>query len=325
MSLLEDSHSMETTEIVTLKALTLNDGAEFFETAIRLKCRGYQSFSSATKSICKKLVDEVGGLPLALDQVALSLRESDGIGCPSEYLEDYVTNLQGSEDEKKLKLLNTTAFEVTQWVSKKCLSVETTWNDNIATITNHSEAAMLSYILSLLSHWPDKIPTCILNEGSPPVEEHLAEALTDQLRRGAILALMTKFSLFSVLNEWNKHYITVHCLVQLCLRRGLADPEQCDIARGNAQKLIEKALEDVNGDRELRELIQKNKNEVERIKSRNDIANRHNGVPRKPAKSNCIEQNVQQGRGMKCDLYLPIIVCLTLFVFVVKILSLLQI
>ncbi|CAG2196366.1 unnamed protein product [Mytilus edulis] len=178
------------------------------------------------------LVEELGGLPLALEQAAAHIKS---IKCS---VEDYVKRFE----KKRIKLLK--AAQSSMKISKDRLAVATTWQMNIEYISRQSEkeglgtaAITVMEIASFL--FADDIPKCIFNVGNPVVEDNdLTDALDDDVGCGQIIEILTRFSLFQIMKDM---CLSVHRLVQEVIRDNLSqDRRQCILQ--HALRMVNKAL-----------------------------------------------------------------------------------
>ncbi|CAC5416526.1 unnamed protein product [Mytilus coruscus] len=136
------------------------------------------------------LVEELGGLPLALEQAAAHKKS---IKCS---FSDYVRKFE----KKRLKLLKTAPSLIK--VNKSRLAIATTWQLNIDYITRQSKieglgtaAATVIQIASFL--FADDIPLELINVGSPFVDDSsLVEVLEDEMGCKQVIEILTRFSLF---------------------------------------------------------------------------------------------------------------------------------
>ena len=153
----------------------------------------------------EKLVQQLGGLPLALEQAGAYIKS---LSCTiPEYLEQY--NLQ------RLRLLNRQkTTPVTVYESTERLAVRTTWHLNFEhikkAVDNGNAACKFLYASAFLN--ANEIQKDIINIGKPPVEdEEFKECVKTTFGRQQIIKLLTDFSLFRKTASSN---LRVHHLVQ---------------------------------------------------------------------------------------------------------------
>ena len=190
---------------IELKSFNTEEGIQF------MKVRTGKDSLNEDKSI-DELVQELGGLPLALEQAAAyvkSLRCSFG-----DYLHEY--------KEERLTLLNQKKARLpVQKTSKDRLAVITTWSLNFSYVLKLSEEYNLGCASSTVMEMsaflaPDDIPFEIINEGIPVVEDQeLKDCSKRALGPTKILSLLTKFSLFQQISP---NSYSVHRLVQEVVR-----------------------------------------------------------------------------------------------------------
>ena len=164
----------------------------------------------------KELAQELGGLPLALEQAAAYIK---ALECSiHSYLQQY--------QSQKSTLLNTkSAKPHTEIYSEARLAVQTTWLLNFSYIEKGEKdqglgkaAALFMKIAAYLS--PDEILVDILNIGAPEVEhEDLKKRLEMPIGVKQIIDLLIRFSLFKRKSDGT---LRIHRLVQETLR------DRCD-------------------------------------------------------------------------------------------------
>ena len=168
----------------------------------------------------KSLAQELGGLPLALEQAAAYIK---ALKCSIlSYLQQYHV--------QKSTLLNVkSAKPHTEIYSEERLAVQTTWLLNFSYIANVEKdeglgkaAAFFMKIAAYLS--PDEIPVEILNVGAPEVEHgDLKKRLQLPLGAVQIVELLVKFSLFK---RKTRGTLNIHRLVQETLRDSLSSGDE---------------------------------------------------------------------------------------------------
>ena len=179
------------------------------------------------------LVDELGGLPLALEQAAAHIKS---IKCS---FEDYIKRFQ----KKRLKLLKTATQSAP--ICKDRLTVKTTWQLNIDYICQESmseglgtSAKTVMEITSFL--FPDDIPKELINVGSPVVEDDdINDTLEDEVGLKQVLEILTRFSLFQ---STRGDSLCVHRLVQEVIRDSIKNEDK-HIILLNAIRMVNFALD----------------------------------------------------------------------------------
>ncbi|KAJ7380960.1 hypothetical protein OS493_004552 [Desmophyllum pertusum] len=189
-----------------LNPWSLDESVEFLKKRTELPPSSYQDQG------VEELVEELGGLPLALEQAAAYIK---ALKCSIQsYLQQY--HLQ------KCTLLNVeSAKPRAEIYTEARLAVETTWLLNFSYISNGEKdqglgkaAAFFMKIAAYLS--PDEIPIEILNVGAPEIEHgDLKKRLEMPLGATQIVELLVKFSLFK---RKSNDSLSIHRLVQENLR-----------------------------------------------------------------------------------------------------------
>jgi tetratricopeptide (TPR) repeat protein/predicted HTH transcriptional regulator len=151
-----------------------------------------------------RLADELGYLPLALEQAA-GYVEQTGISL-SEYLELFRAKQSELWTEDTLK-----------GVDHESLS--TTWNLAIETIRRESVAAILHTITFLA---PDDIPRMIFSSSKEIGHAELNEVLQNPLSVNESIASLRRYSLI----QTNDETFSIHRLVQTVVRDSLSKPVQ---------------------------------------------------------------------------------------------------
>ena len=192
-----------------LNPWSLDESVEFLKKRTELPYISYQDQEE------KELAQELGGLPLALEQAAAYIKALKY--SIKSYLQQY--------DVQKSTLLNVeSAKPRTEIYNEARLAVESTWFLNINYISNVERdqglgkaAAFFMKVAAYLS--PDEIPDEILNVGAPEVEhEDLKKRLKLPLGAVQIVDLLVKFSLFK---QTTPDTLSMHRLVQETLRNSL--------------------------------------------------------------------------------------------------------
>ena len=193
-----------------LNPWSLDESVEF------LKKRTELPFSSCQDQEEKNLAEELGGLPLALEQAAAYIK---ALKCPiHSYLLQYHV-------QKSLLLNFKSAKPRAEIHNEERLAVQTTWLLNFSYISNVEKdeglgkaAAFFMKIAAYLS--PDEIPVEILNVGAPEVDHgDLKKRLELTLGAEQIVELLVKFSLFK---RRQRDTLSIHRLVQETLRDSLS-------------------------------------------------------------------------------------------------------
>ena len=183
----------------------------------------------------EKLVERLGGLPLALEQAGAYIKS---LPCKlSQYLELY--------DKQRLRLLDRQiATPVSEYDSPERLAVRTTWHLNFEhikqAVDDGKAASRFLYASAFLN--PNEIQKNLINVGEPPVEdEEYCECVETSLGRQHVLKLLTDFSLFK---ETPSSNLSVHHLVQEVVQDNLDDnPEEKIQSVINAIRMLHHAFQ----------------------------------------------------------------------------------
>ncbi len=192
-----------------LNPWSLDESVEFLKKRTELPSSRYQEEGE------KELAQELGGLPLAIEQAAAYIK---ALKCSIQsYLQQYHV--------QKSTLLNVeSAKPRAEIYNEERLAVQTTWRLNFSYISNVEKdqglgnaAAFFMKIAAYLS--PDEIPVEILNVGAPEIEHgDLKQRLELPLGAVQIVDLLVKFSLFK---RKTPDTLSIHRLVQEALKESL--------------------------------------------------------------------------------------------------------
>ena len=196
---------------IELKCLTDEEGIQFLR--MRTGAAGEDD------SEIRELVQELGGLPLALDQAAAYIR------CLHQPIKEY---LKKYRKQKLLLLKKKKARSLVENTSPERLAVHTTWSlnfDHISQISKKMELGEIPTLVMKVSAFlgPDDIPYEVINEGLNKVDD--TEAISDLCDQAEIVCLLTKFSLFQ---RYGAHSFRVHRLVQEVIRSDM-EKEQTEL------------------------------------------------------------------------------------------------
>ena len=205
---------IEEEQCIELRNLTEDEGVQF------LKMRTRTEDAKEDRTI-RELFNELGGLPLALEQAAAYIRcvRSDFASYLAKYKKEKLSLL------KKRQVPRSVAD-----TSKDRLAVHTTWTLNFDYVSHMSEergfgqaAALVMDIFAFLA--PDDIPIAVINQGLPPVENKGLRAI-DCLDANELVSILTRFSLFQR-NSASSY--SVHRLVQEVIRNRLDDDRVVEV------------------------------------------------------------------------------------------------
>ncbi|XP_045188920.2 uncharacterized protein LOC123546576 [Mercenaria mercenaria] len=229
-----DEFNVKLKDCITLDILTERESAQFMTT--RSGCKNDKNDHSL-----EILIEELGGLPLALEQAAAHIKT---LHCTfKEYLEKF--------NRKRLKILKASRSRFN--VSKERQAVRTTWQLNFDYIDKQSEeeglgcaAVTVMEISAFL--YADEIPLTILNVGSPEIlDEDLLDAFQEEIGVKQVAEILARFSLFS---RCGGSTLSVHRLVQEVIRENLTDSDRKAFILQCATRMINKALEITQSPRE---------------------------------------------------------------------------
>ena len=185
-----------------LQSFTKEEGALFL-----MKRTGLEGESLYKEAI--DLAEELGGLPLALEQAAAHI-SALLIPCTFKaYLDKY--------QKRRRYLLEQHPLTALRVEAQHRLSVYTTWQMNFESVAEKSPAAAtMMRIASFLES--ENIPFEVINHGLPTLDQvELREAASSDI--SGVLEVLTCYSLFSV-NQQSKVF-SVHKLVQEVIRESL--------------------------------------------------------------------------------------------------------
>ncbi|VDI48370.1 Hypothetical predicted protein [Mytilus galloprovincialis] len=215
-------------DCIHLQTLSNDEGVQF----IIKRTERYVQHETEKDSIFK-LVDDLGGLPLALEQAAAHIKVLE---CSfSDYLARF--------EKKRLKLLTKTAstsFET----NKERLTVLTTWLLNMDYIRKQSEEEGLGISAVLIMNvasffFADDIPIELFNNGEPNIEVLDAhETLSDPVGVKQVVEILTRFSLFQ---RCRTNSLSVHRLVQEIIRNNICINKRQQVIQ-SAIRMVNKAL-----------------------------------------------------------------------------------
>jgi tetratricopeptide (TPR) repeat protein len=210
-ALANDIRDYDETRCLRLKCFEIEEGKKFLFRRVAIV------HDEEVHIVAEKLVQQLGGLPLALEQAGAYIKS---LPCTiSQYLELY--------DSQRLRLLNRQkATPVSVYDSRERLAVRTTWHLNFEhikqTVDDGKAAIRFLYASAFLN--PNEIQKDIINVGEPPVEDgEFSECVKTTLGRQQVLKLLTDFSLFK---ETLSSNLSVHHLVQEVIQDNLNQEEE---------------------------------------------------------------------------------------------------
>jgi tetratricopeptide (TPR) repeat protein len=160
--------------------------------------------------VAQRLCEELGGLPLALDQAGA-------------YIEETECGLAKYEQRYKRQRGKVLAERRGDLVKDHPLPVATTWNLSFEQVEQRSPmAADLLRVCAFLA--PDAIPETIMTEGASQLGPHLAELGADADGLDEAVEVLRAYSL--VRRDAEQETLSVHRLVQAVLRDQMGQEEQ---------------------------------------------------------------------------------------------------
>ncbi len=207
--LVDEISSLRKDRCLILKCLEVEEAKQFMFSRTGL------TRDDIADGVAESLVNELGGLPLALEQAGACIK---ALGCSlSDYLEQFQT--------ERLKLLESQrAKPASLYESPRRLAVHTTWLLNIKHI---KESRHGMYAVRLMNAFaflnPNEIEEELVNVGERPIEDKaFRDCVSSPLGRRQVVKLLTDFSLFMYVHA---HSVSTHRLVQELVRENL-DPEE---------------------------------------------------------------------------------------------------
>ncbi|XP_028414268.1 uncharacterized protein LOC114537435 [Dendronephthya gigantea] len=205
--LVEEVSSLHEDRCFTLKCPNVDESKQF------LFLRTGLINDQNANSIAESLVEELGRLPLALEQAGACIK---ALSCSLfEYHEQYKT--------ERLKLLEIQkAKPASFYESSERLAIHTTWLLNIKHIRESSNGAHAIRLMNAFAFFnANEIEPELVNIGERPIEDkEFHHCMNSPLGRRQVVKLLTDFSLFTYVNTRS---ITVHRVVQELIRENL-DP-----------------------------------------------------------------------------------------------------
>ena len=227
---------LRTENCLELDAFSVDESFEFLK-----KRTGLPSAFENQEEGVKELAQELGGLPLALEQAAAYISE---LKCsPKSYLEQY-------REQKSVLLNREIAKPCSEVYSEARLAVQTTWRLNFSYIENDETDEGLgkasSFFMEIAKYlFPDEIPIEILNVGAPEIDnKYLKDRLKMPIGAEQIVDLLLRFSLFKRKSDDS---LSIHRLVQEALKERYSDGGETDKAFSSAIRMLHHAFLDCVG------------------------------------------------------------------------------
>ena len=214
-----------TDDFLELSCFSVEDGALFL-----MKRTGLQGESLDPDAIC--LTNELGALPLALEQAAAYITTSPIPLSFTEYLEKY--------QAVKMRLLKQQPATALSIEAQHRLSVHTTWELNFEFVKEQSPAAASMMRISAFLD-SENVPIDVINPGLPELDqEELRECARSRIDIASILKVLSSYSLYSV-DPQNKVFF-VHKLIQEVVRASLTQSQRLE-ALVAATRVLHHALQ----------------------------------------------------------------------------------
>ena len=212
--LIEDIPSLAKERCFSLACLEVEEAKQFLFQRTEI--------SADESSVAEKIAEELGGLPLALEQAGACIKSTR---CSfADYLEQYQKEHLGLLERQ-------TAKPVSVHEAPERLAVHTTWLLNISHIKKSPDGMSAIRLMNTFAFLnPTEIEQELVNVGEPPIED---EAFRNCMRSHfgclAVVKLLTDFSLFMYVHA---HSVSTHRLVQELVRENLD-------AEGRAESFVD--------------------------------------------------------------------------------------
>ena len=219
-----------------LDAFSVAESTEFLKKRIVLS----SAFENQGEGV-KELAQELGGLPLALEQAAAYI---SALKCSAQsYLEQY-------REQKSILLNRKSAKPCSEVYSESRLAVQTTWRLNFSYVENDETDEGLgkaaSFFLKIATYLsPDEIPIEILNVGAPEIDhKYLKDHLKMPIGAKQTVDLLLRFSLFKRKSDDS---LSIHRLVQETLKERYSNEGETEKALSSAIRMLHHAFLDCVG------------------------------------------------------------------------------
>ena len=203
--LIEDVPSLAKECCLSLTCLEVEEAKQF------LFLRTGISDDENASSMAQKIAEELGGLPLALEQAGACIKSTR---CNfANYFEQY--------QKEHLRLLERRkAKPASVYEAPERLAVHTTWLLNISHIKESPDGMSAIRLMNAFAFLnPTEIEQELVNVGEPPIEdEAFRDCLSSHFGCRAVVKLLTDFSLFKYVHA---HSVSTHRLVQELVRENL--------------------------------------------------------------------------------------------------------
>ena len=198
-------------DFLELSCFSVEDGALFL-----MKRTGLYGESLDPDAIC--VSEELGALPLALEQAAAYIKTSPITLTFTEYLEKY--------QEVKMRILKQQPITALSIEAQHRLSVHTTWELNFEFVKEQSPAA--AYLMRISAFLDSEgVPIDTINPGFPEIDQdELRECARSKIDIAFILKVLSSYSLYSV--DQRSNVFSVHKLVQEVVRASLTPSQRVE-------------------------------------------------------------------------------------------------
>ena len=219
----QEAANIKSEDCVTLECLSEKEAISFMQKRTNITTAASGDESSQELDAVRNLIDELGGLPLALEQAGSHIK---ALQCTySQYLEDFKKHKIKLIQEKKAK-------PSSEDISKERLAVHTTWLMNFeyaSQLAKESGLEELTTVVIEVSAFlsPDDIPCDVINRGYSLVEPQGDAPLeVSPVVVRNVVDILTKFSLFQ---SYSDDCFCVHRLVQQVIQSRLTDERREDV------------------------------------------------------------------------------------------------
>lgn len=191
---------------IPVEKMELSEGIEFLLRRAKLLSpdESLESVSQALRTSAQRLVEELDGLPLALEQAAAYIEELE---CT---LAEYLTLFK----KHRLALLKRQSHLSTDYP----LTVANTWALSFAQVEQANPAAAELLRLCSFLH-PDAIPEAMLTEGARELGPVLQPVASDSFLLNEAIQVLRRYSLIK--RDPEERVLNVHRLVQVVLKEHL--------------------------------------------------------------------------------------------------------
>ena len=218
-------------DCVTLECLSEKEAMSFMQKRTNITTGASGDESSQELDAVRDLVNELGGLPLALEQAGSHIKALQCTYC--QYSEEF--------KKRKIKLIQQKkAKSPSEDISTLRLAVHTTWLMNFEYASQLAKESGLEELTSVVIEVsaflsPDDIPCDVINQGYS-VEEHHGEAPLEvsPVVVKNVVDILTKFSLFQ---SYSRECFCVHRLVQQVIQSRCTEDKREEVLLSGVRML----------------------------------------------------------------------------------------